>query len=85
MICRPIVSTGLSEVIGSWKIIAMSRPRISRISSSESVEQVAALEQDAARAAMRPAVLASSRMIGERRHRLAAAGLADDGHHLAAA
>ena len=48
MICSPIERTGLSEVIGSWKIIEMSRPRISRISSSESVEQVAAVEQDAA-------------------------------------
>ena len=48
MICSPIDRTGLSEVIGSWKIMEMSRPRISRISSSESVEQVAALEQDAA-------------------------------------
>ena len=34
VICSPILSTGLSEVIGSWKIIAMSRPRILRISSS---------------------------------------------------
>src|SRR6266545_3396749 len=34
MICSPIVRIGLSEVIGSWKIIEMSRPRISRISSS---------------------------------------------------
>ncbi len=34
MIWKPMVSTGLSEVIGSWKIIAMSRPRISRICSS---------------------------------------------------
>src|SRR5579872_1034027 len=33
-ICSPTVSTGLSEVIGSWKIIAMSLPRIFRISDS---------------------------------------------------
>ena len=45
MICSPMVRIGLSEVIGSWKIIEMSRPRISRISSSSSVEQVAAVEQ----------------------------------------
>jgi len=31
-----MVSTGLSDVIGSWKIIEMSRPRISRIWLSES-------------------------------------------------
>ena len=30
LIWSPIVSTGLSEVIGSWKIIAMSPPRSSR-------------------------------------------------------
>src|SRR5690242_19665055 len=29
-ICLPIVRTGLSEVIGSWKIIAISRPRVLR-------------------------------------------------------
>ena len=29
VICVPIVSVGLSEVIGSWKIIAISRPRTS--------------------------------------------------------
>ena len=33
-ICRPIVSDGLSELIGSWKIMAMRLPRIARISSS---------------------------------------------------
>ena len=31
---NPTRSTGLSEVIGSWKIIATSLPRNSRISSS---------------------------------------------------
>ncbi len=36
MICSPIRSTGLSDVIGSWKIMAISRPRMRRISSSES-------------------------------------------------
>ncbi len=35
-ICRPIVSTGLSEVIGSWKIIEIWLPRIARISASVS-------------------------------------------------
>src|SRR3569832_2881625 len=29
--CSPTVSTGLSEVMGSWKIIAMRSPRTSRI------------------------------------------------------
>src|SRR5256884_7018804 len=35
--CHPTRYTGLSEVIGSWKIIAISRPRISRISYSLSL------------------------------------------------
>ena len=35
-IWSPIVSTGLSEVIGSWKIIEMRLPRTARICLSES-------------------------------------------------
>lgn len=31
---RPMVSTGFKEVIGSWKIIEISLPRIFRISGS---------------------------------------------------
>ena len=42
------MSTGLSEVIGSWKIIAISLPRIARISASRQLEQVAAVEEDLA-------------------------------------
>ena len=34
-ICRPTVSTGFRLVIGSWKIMEMSLPRIARISRSE--------------------------------------------------
>ena len=34
-ICASMVWSGLSEVIGSWKMIEMSLPRISRISRSE--------------------------------------------------
>src|SRR5215207_8203708 len=41
---RAMRSTGLSEVIGSWKTIAMRPPRRLRISS----EDVAALEADVA-------------------------------------
>src|SRR6266511_3644016 len=33
-ICRPIVRTGLRLVIGSWKIMAISRPRIPRSARS---------------------------------------------------
>ena len=39
MICSPIERTGLSEVIGSWKIIEISRPRIARMSSAESLSR----------------------------------------------
>ena len=45
MSCLPIVCTGFSDVIGSWKIIAMSLPRISRSALDGIVEQVLALEQ----------------------------------------
>ncbi len=34
VICRPMVSTGLSELIGSWKTMAISLPRTARSSSS---------------------------------------------------
>src|SRR5262245_16923249 len=34
-ICQPIVYTGVNAVIGSWKIIAISPPRIARISPGE--------------------------------------------------
>ena len=46
-ICRPTVSDGLSELIGSWKIMAMRLPRIARISSS-SASGGSAVEHDLA-------------------------------------
>ncbi len=45
MICSPQVKTGFSDVIGSWKIIEISLPRIARISRGDRLEQVAPLEQ----------------------------------------
>ena len=54
-----MVSTGLSDVIGSWKIIEMSLPRISRISGSGKLEQIASLEQHAARRRCAPAATRS--------------------------
>ena len=36
MTCLPIVNTGFNDVIGSWKIMLISLPRIWRISSQES-------------------------------------------------
>ena len=49
LIWRPIVSTGFSEVIGSWKIMAMSLPRTFRMLVFFELEQVAAVEDDLAR------------------------------------
>jgi hypothetical protein len=43
-ICRPMVSTGLSEVIGSWKIIEISLPRIAHLAARRA-QQVAAVER----------------------------------------
>ena len=34
VICRPMVNTGLRQVMGSWKIMEMSRPRMACISFS---------------------------------------------------
>src|SRR2546422_5100309 len=55
-------STGLSEVIGSWKIIAISRPRICRIASSESARRSRPLKRTRP-PTMRPAGGATRRMM----------------------
>ena len=47
-VCMPTLSTGLSEVMGSWKIMARWRPRRARISSGGMGAQVTAAEQDTA-------------------------------------
>ena len=44
----PMVNTGFSDVIGSWKIMLISLPRTSRISSQESFSRFAALEENRA-------------------------------------
>ena len=81
-ICVPMVSTGLRLVIGSWKIIAILWPRSARISSFESVVSSAPVEAD--RAADDAAGLRRDQpQDRQRRHRLAAAGLADDAERLA--
>ncbi len=51
---RPMVSTGLSEVIGSWKIMPISRPRTRRISSSDRARRLRPLKRISP-ATMRPA------------------------------
>ena len=48
VIWRPIFITGFSEVIGSWKTIAISVPQSSRICWRLQVDDLAALEDDAA-------------------------------------
>ena len=47
-ICFSIVCSGLSEVIGSWKMMVMSLPRTWRISRSGRLQQFLALEVDRA-------------------------------------
>ena len=70
MICVPMVSTGLSEVIGSWKTTASSGPRRRRSSSGAQRDEVAAAEQDAA---AEPGALGQQLQDGARQHGLAAA------------
>ena len=82
MICSPMVRIGFSDVIGSWKIIEMSRPRISRIwsssrSSNETPGKRCSLRDPARKARQQP----HDRKRGDR---FAGAELADDGHHFAA-
>ena len=48
MIWSPMVKTGFSEVIGSWKIMEISLPRIFLISCLALAQQVLALEEDLA-------------------------------------
>ena len=47
-IWSPTVMTGLSEVIGSWKIIEISLPRMRRISSFAEAGEIRAAETDLA-------------------------------------
>ena len=77
----PMVSTGLSEVIGSWKIIAMSLPRTARIASVAEREQIDAGELDRAAGDAAGRIGHKSHQ-GERGDALAAAGFADDRQRL---
>ena len=82
-ICRSMVWSGLSEVIGSWNTIVMPAPRISRNSASRHFQHVAALEEDL------PAGMARGG-VGQQPHdrlrgdRLARAGFAHQRERLAA-
>ena len=79
--CSSIVITGLSEVIGSWKTIARSRPRRSRISSGLRVTRSVTVEDHLAAGdlAGRLGQEAHDRQRGDA---LAAARLADDPERL---
>ena len=77
----PIVNTGLSEVIGSWKIIAISLPRIADLASAR-VETAEVHRPRRPGAAGSPPVLDASGRLdqphdGAGGHRLAAAALAE--------
>ena len=82
VICVPILSVGFSDVIGSWKIIAISLPRTSSSSLLGERRQVAALEEDLALDDLRRR-LRDQAHDRERGHGLAAARLADDPERLA--
>ena len=82
MICRPTVSTGLSEVAGSWKIIATRRPRTARIATSGSASRSCSSSRTEP-PAMRPAARQQAHD-RQRGHRLAAARFADQREALAA-
>ena len=80
--CRPTVSAGLSEVIGSWKIIAMRLPRIARMPASSSFSRSSPSNR------ISPLVDPAGRVRDQAQDRergdaLARAGLADDGERLA--
>ena len=79
--CFPIEWTGFSDVIGSWKIIAMSLPRISRSARALIVSRSSPLKSASpARDRVPLRVQAHDRQAGDA---LAAAGLADDAERLA--
>ena len=58
-----MVWTGFRLVIGSWKIMPMSLPRMARISRSDRRDELLAAQADRAARDLRPILLGSSRMI----------------------
>ena len=79
-IWRPTVSTGLSEVIGSWKTYAMSRAADPAQLGARHREQIDAVEDGAA---ADDRGLRQQPQERQARDALAAAGLTDDAEHLA--
>ncbi len=83
MICSPILSTGLREVMGSWKIMAISRPRMRRISSSESFSSSLPPSNLIRPEGMRAVPGGSRRITASAETDLPEPEFTDDGHHLA--
>ena len=81
-ICSPTRITGLSAVIGSWKIIAMRSPAQAAEVRGRLLQQIVAFQQDAA-GRRRELSLRQQAHDGVRRHRFAGAGFADDADDLA--
>ena len=52
--CRPIVSTGLSDVIGSWKIIETFAPRIGAERAGIETDQLGAADTSPTRCTVAP-------------------------------
>ena len=81
-ICVSMLRTGLRVIIGSWKIIAIRRPRSLRISLGGKPDEILALEQDAP--ARHPARRIDEPEDREAGDRLARSGFADEPEHFAA-
>ena len=79
---QPTSQTGFSDEVGCWKIIEIRSPRILRISLARELQQVRAVEQDLA--GLDPARRPTRPHDRQAGHALAAAGLADEAHDLAA-
>ena len=83
-IWRPTGSTGLSAVIGSWKIIAMRLARNCAQPAVAGGQQFLAAQQDAAAGGTSDALRQQPHEV-ERGHRFAGAALADQAQRLARA
>ena len=81
-ICLPTSQTGFSDEVGCWKIMLIRSPRILRIVVVRELEQVLAVEEDLA--GLDPAGPGDQPHDRQAGHALAAAGLADEAHDLAA-
>ena len=79
-----MVCSGLSDVIGSWKIIEMRSPRTACSCAGFELQEVLALEPDFARR-VRGGGIGQQLQDRQRRDGLAGAGLADQRHRLALA